>query len=97
MMNYPEVLMCVVGPRPWQEVFQLALNETDREKLHRLVREAEVEMFLRREELGNPVEDREEFSTIAVATEALRSIIAHQLGGPKPSVWSGNRDLADTA
>jgi hypothetical protein len=56
-----------------------ALEESDREKLHRLVREAQVAIFLRREELGDSAEDREELSTMAVATEALRSVRAHQL------------------
>jgi hypothetical protein len=64
----------------WKDVLLQALDESDREKLHRLVREAEVAIFLRREELGDSVEAREELSTMAVATEALRSIRVHQLG-----------------
>jgi hypothetical protein len=68
----------------WKEIFMQAVNESDREKLHRLVREAEVAIFLRREELGDSVEAHEELSTMAVATEALRSIRVHQLGGQIP-------------
>jgi hypothetical protein len=65
----------------WKDILMQALEETDLDKLHRLVREAEVAIFLRREELGNSVEAREELSTMAVAIEALRSIRVHQLGG----------------
>jgi hypothetical protein len=61
------------------EVSTQALEETDREKLHRLVGEAEVAIFLRREELKNSPDSHEELSTMAVVTEALRSITAHQL------------------
>ena len=68
----------------WKDVLLQALDESDREKLHRLVREAEVAIYLRREELGDSVEACEELSTMAVATEALRSIRVHQLGGAKP-------------
>jgi hypothetical protein len=46
----------------WKEIFIQAVNESGREKLHRLVREAEVAIFLRREELGDFAEDREELS-----------------------------------
>ena len=67
----------------WKDVLLQALDESDRERLHRLVREAEVAIFLRREELGDSLEAREELGTMAVATEALRSIRAHQLGGVK--------------
>ncbi|HWO31883.1 MAG TPA: hypothetical protein VNO32_24065 [Candidatus Acidoferrum sp.] len=65
----------------WKEIFMQAMNESDRENLHRLVREAEVAIFLRRAELGNSDEARDESSTMAVAIEALRSIRANQLGG----------------
>lgn len=54
----------------WKDVLLQALDESDRERLHRLVREAEVAIFHRREELGDSVEAREELSTMAVATEA---------------------------
>lgn len=67
----------------WKDVLLQALDESDRERLHRLVREAEVAIFHRREELGDSVEAREELSTMAVTTEALRSIRVHQLGGGK--------------
>jgi len=65
----------------WKEIFMQAVNESDGEKLYRLVREAEVAILLRREELEGSAEAREELSTMAVAAEALRSIRVHQLGG----------------
>jgi hypothetical protein len=80
----------------WKEIFMQAMNESDGEKLHRLVGEAEAAIFLRREQLGDSAEDREELSTMAVATAALRSIRTHRLGATKPAVPSGNRELADT-
>jgi hypothetical protein len=65
----------------WKDIFTQAANETDPEKLHRLVREAEVAIFLRRQELANSADAREELSTMAVATEALQAIRATQLSG----------------
>ena len=68
----------------WKEIFLQAMNESDREKLRRLVPKAEAAIFLRREELGNSAEAREELSTIVVAMEALRSIRVQQLGSITP-------------
>jgi len=65
----------------WTEISMRALAQSDPEKLHRLVREAEVAIFLRREELENSAGSHEELSTMAVVTEALWSIRVHQLGG----------------
>jgi hypothetical protein len=65
----------------WKDIFTQAANETDKEKLDRLVREAEMAIFRRREELGNSVEAHEELSTIAVATEALRAMRSQQCSG----------------
>jgi hypothetical protein len=65
----------------WKDIFTKAATETDKEKLDRLVREAEMAIFRRREELGDSTEAREELSTIAVATEALRAIRSQQLNG----------------
>ena len=67
----------------WKEIFLQAMNESDREKLRRLVPKAEAAIFLRRKQLGNSVEAREELSTMAVAIEALRLIRVRQLGGGK--------------
>jgi hypothetical protein len=48
----------------WKEIFMQAMNESDGEKLHRLVGEAESAIFLRREQLGDSAEDHEELSTM---------------------------------
>jgi hypothetical protein len=86
-----------VGPLPWKEVVLKALKESDREKLHRLVREAEVAIFLRRDKLGNSVERREELSSMAVATEALRAIRIHKLGETMPEESNDDRAFPKTA
>jgi hypothetical protein len=65
----------------WKEIFTQAANETNKEKLDRLVREAEVAISLRRAELEDSAEAREELSSMAVATEALRAIRSQQLNG----------------
>jgi len=62
-----------------------AANELDSEKLRQLVPQAELAIFLRRNELGNSAESDEELSAMAVATEALRSIRVNQLGGTDPA------------
>jgi hypothetical protein len=72
----------------WKDIFIRAANESDQEKLRRPVRDAEVAIFLRREELANSADARDELSTMAVASEALRTIRVKQPGG-KP--------VADTA
>jgi hypothetical protein len=51
-----------------------ALDETDPEKLARLVPEAELAMFKRRQELDDSPENSEELSTMPVASESLRVV-----------------------
>jgi len=80
----------------WKEIFLQAMDESDREKLRRLVPKAEAAIFLRRKELGNSVEAREELSTMAVAIEALRSIRVHQLGGGKRGAAIGSDRMSET-
>jgi hypothetical protein len=65
----------------WKKIFLQTMDESDREKLRQLVPKAESAIFIRREELGNSVEAREELSTMAVAIAALCSIRIHELGG----------------
>jgi hypothetical protein len=66
----------------WKAIFMQAMNESDREKLRRLVRDAEVAIFFRREILCNSAAALEEMSSMAVAIEASRTVRAHQLSGP---------------
>ena len=65
----------------WKEIFIEAASESNQEKLKRLVSEAEMAIQRRREELRHVSDSHEELSTMAVATEALRSIRVNQLGG----------------
>jgi hypothetical protein len=58
----------------WKEVLLKTLDETDPEKLARLVPEAELAMFKRRKELYDGPEDNEELSTMPIASEALRVV-----------------------
>jgi hypothetical protein len=92
-----EVPMHTDSSLQWKDILLQALNESDRQKLRRLVPEAEVAIFLRRKELGNSVEAREELSTMAVAIEALRSIRVHQLGGGQPRPSNGSDRMPETA
>jgi hypothetical protein len=81
----------------WKDIFMQAMEESDKEKLHRLVRAAELAIFLRREELGNSAHAGEELSAMAVAIEALRSIRVHQLGGDKPKMSNDGGRIAEGA
>jgi hypothetical protein len=58
----------------WKEILLKTLDETDPEKLARLVPEAELAMFKRRQELDDSPENSEELSTMPVASEALRVV-----------------------
>jgi hypothetical protein len=58
----------------WKEILLKTLDETDPEKLARLVPEAELAMFKRRQELHDTPQNSEELSTMAVASEALRVV-----------------------
>jgi hypothetical protein len=69
------------SPLHWMEICMQALEESDPEKLRRLVPEAEQAIFLRREELGTSAQARDELSTMAVVAEALRAIRVRQLDG----------------
>ena len=73
----------------WKEILLKTLDETDPEKLARLVPEAELAMFRRRQELDDSPENSEELSTMPVASEALRivkrRIIKAAVLGPSPS------------
>ena len=58
----------------WKEIFVKTLDETDPEKLARLVPEAELAMFKRRQELPDSPQNSEELSTMSVASEAFRVV-----------------------
>jgi hypothetical protein len=58
----------------WKEILLKTLDETDPEKLARLVPEAELAMFKRRQELADIPQNSEELGTMPVASEALRVV-----------------------
>jgi hypothetical protein len=58
----------------WKEVLLKTLDETDPEKLARLIPEAELAMFKRRQELDVSPWNSEELSTMPIASEALRVV-----------------------
>jgi hypothetical protein len=70
----------------WKEILLKTLDETDPEKLARLVPEAELAMFKRELELCDSPQNSEELSTMSVASEALRvvrrRIIKREVLGP---------------
>ena len=70
----------------WKEILLKTLDETDAEKLARLVPEAELATFKRRQELDVSPWNSEERSTMSVASEALRvvkrRIIKREVLGP---------------
>ena len=58
----------------WKEIFLKALEETDSEKLARLVPTAELAIFKRQQELCDNPPNSEELSALCVASEALRVV-----------------------
>ena len=55
----------------WKEVFQEAMEETDRDRLAMLVAEADLAIFHRQQKLYACPQHREELSAMNVASEAL--------------------------
>jgi hypothetical protein len=71
----------------WKEIFLKAVDESDPNKLARLVPEAELAIFKRQQELYKCPQHSEELSAMCAASEALR-VIKHRI--IKPTV-TGNR------
>lgn len=72
----------------WKEIFLKAVDESDPEKLTRLVPEAELAIFKRQQELYNCPQHSEELSQMCVASEALR-VIKHRI--VKPGVLGSSK------
>jgi hypothetical protein len=70
----------------WKEILLKTLDETDPETLARLLPEAELAMFKRRQELPDSAQNSEELSAMPIASEALRvvkrRIIKREVLGP---------------
>jgi hypothetical protein len=59
---------------PWKEIFLKIMDETDPDKLARLVPEAELAILKRQHELNDSPQHSEELSTMPIASEALRVV-----------------------
>jgi hypothetical protein len=64
----------------WQEAFIKAVDEPDRETLAQLIREAELAMVQRRQQLENPADYRDELRAMKLATLAMDAIKVQKLG-----------------
>ena len=78
----------------WKEIFQKAVDETDREKQRQLVQQADLAIFHRQQQLYNCVQYRDELSALNAATEALRAI-KHSARKHEKTAWP--RDRAKSA
>ena len=76
----------------WKEIFLKTLDETDPDKLARLVPEAELAMFKRQLKLHICPQHSEELSTMAVASEALRVVKRKIIKPIVPASSTGNRE-----
>jgi hypothetical protein len=78
----------------WKEIFQKAVDESDREKQSFLVQQADLAIFHRQQQLYNCAQHREELNAMNVATEALR-VIKHSAREHEKTAWP--RDRANSA
>ncbi len=70
-----------LSPVLWQDAFIRAVDEPDRETLARLIREAERAIFLRRRQLDDLANYRDEVRAMKLATLAMDAIKVAKLGG----------------
>lgn len=66
----------------WQELYQAALVESDKEKLTQLVMAIEEAMFLRAQGLSDSKVDDKERTLMGDATQKLLTIKTEKLGWP---------------
>jgi hypothetical protein len=70
----------------WKEIFQKAIEESDRDKRAQLVQQADFAIFHRHQRLYNCDRHREELSAMNAATEALR-VIRHAARELEKAGW----------
>ena len=70
----------------WKEIFEKAIEETDRDKRAQLVQQADSAIFHRQQQLFNCDRHREELSALNAATEELR-VIKHAARALDKSGW----------
>jgi hypothetical protein len=66
----------------WKEIFLTIMDETDPDKLARLVPEAELAIFKRQQKLYNCPQHSQELSAMRVASGALR-VVKHRITKPR--------------
>jgi len=74
----------------WKEIFQKAVEESDREQQGFLVQQADLAIFHRQQKLYNCVQHREELNALNAATEALR-VVKHSARKLEKTVWDRYR------
>jgi hypothetical protein len=78
-----DVMALVNDPKSsWQELYQAALAESDKEKLTQLVMTVEEAMFVRAQGLSDSRVDDKERTLMAEATQKLLIIKTEKLGWP---------------
>jgi hypothetical protein len=82
----------------WEELYQAALVENDREKLTGLVGAVETAIVRRRQELGCVEQNHEECASMVLAAQKLLEIKTEKLGWPavRPnSNWNQSPDVVE--
>jgi hypothetical protein len=82
MSNSEDNLMIEIGTGTWQDPYQKAISEEDKERLVELVRRAEAAIYERFQELQNSSNHHEERRLMKDATEQLLSLKVNRLGWP---------------
>jgi hypothetical protein len=74
--------MIETGTGTWQDPYQKAISEEDKERLCELVRQTEAAIYKRFQELQNSSNHQEERRLMKVATKQLLSLKVNRLGWP---------------
>jgi hypothetical protein len=82
MSDSEDNLMSETGNRTWQDPYQKAISEEDKERLGQLVRQAEAAIYERFQELQGSSNHHEERRLMKDATEQLLSLKVNRLGWP---------------
>ena len=70
-------------PVLWQEAFITAVDEPDPETLARLIHDAELAIFRRRQQIANPGDYRNEVRAMDLATLAMDAVKVQKLHGAR--------------
>ena len=72
-----------VRPVMWEEKYQKAIRQTDKEQLRQLILEAEQALLLRSRQLENSSDYHEERLAMDAASSALLAMKIYKLGWPR--------------